>query len=150
LRASHVRRRDQLLRALSAQATPMGGEPRRVLVLDATTPDALKRERVRATFFVFGRNAAAAPAPADARPPKAPRSHRSFAQPWLGRMRTEAALADIDRGISVVKAALGEGGSPQESRDAGSQSQDDHVSAVLAPPEGGASDETANRREPAR
>ncbi len=81
-----------------------------------TTPrvlDILKRECVRATFFLIGRNAAAHPALLRREATEGHTiAHHSFAHPWLGRMRAEAALADIDRGIAAVNAALGDGGPP--------------------------------------
>jgi peptidoglycan-N-acetylglucosamine deacetylase len=75
-----------------------------------TTPrvlDALKRECVRASFFLLGRNALA-------RPDLARRelaeghtvAHHSFAHPRLDRMIPATALAEIERGFASVDAAL--------------------------------------------
>ncbi len=69
--------------------------------------DALKRECVRATFFLVGRNAAA-------RPDLARRelaeghtvAYHSFRHPLLNRMTPAAAEAEIDRGFVAVDTAL--------------------------------------------
>jgi len=75
-----------------------------------TTPrvlDALKRECVRATFFLLGRNAAANAALARRELAEGHTvAHHTFSHPLLGRMRPEAAEAEIDRGIAAVETAL--------------------------------------------
>jgi peptidoglycan/xylan/chitin deacetylase (PgdA/CDA1 family) len=69
--------------------------------------DALKRECVRATFFLLGRNAAAAPALAKRELAEGHTiAHHSFAHPLLGRMSLAAADAEIDRGIAAVERAV--------------------------------------------
>jgi peptidoglycan/xylan/chitin deacetylase (PgdA/CDA1 family) len=69
--------------------------------------DALKRECVRATFFLLGRNAAAAPALAKRELAEGHTiAHHSFAHPLLGRMSLAAAEAEIDRGIAAVERAV--------------------------------------------
>ena len=76
----------------------------------ASTPailDALKRECVRATFFLLGRNAADAPALVRR---EAAEGHsigtHSYSHPLLNRMTLVRAEAEIDRGIAAVEAAL--------------------------------------------
>jgi len=76
----------------------------------ASTPailDALKRECVRATFFLLGRNAADAPALVRR---EAAEGHsigtHSYSHPLLNRMALARAEAEIDRGIAAVEAAL--------------------------------------------
>jgi peptidoglycan/xylan/chitin deacetylase (PgdA/CDA1 family) len=69
--------------------------------------DALKRECVKATFFLLGRNA-------QAHPELARRAlaeghtvgHHSFSHPLLGNMALAAAEAEIDRGVAAVDNAL--------------------------------------------
>ena len=80
-----------------------------------TTPrvlDALAHECVRATFFLLGRNAAAAPALARREIAEGHTvGHHTFAHPLLNRMSLAAAEAEIDRGIAAVeRAAYGESG----------------------------------------
>src|SRR5262249_1287273 len=64
----------------------------------------------RATFFLLGRNAAAAPALAKRELAEGHTiAHHSFAHPLLSRMRLAAADAEIDRGIAAVgRAAYGD------------------------------------------
>jgi peptidoglycan-N-acetylglucosamine deacetylase len=69
--------------------------------------DALKRECVRASFFLLGRNALAYPDLAR----RALReghtvAHHTFSHPLLDRMPVIAAEAEIDRGFAAVDAAL--------------------------------------------
>ncbi len=78
-----------------------------------TTPkvlDALKRECVRATFFLLGRNALAAPALARRELSEGHTiAYHTFAHPLLSRMSLAAADAEIDRGIAAVdRAAYGD------------------------------------------
>ena len=69
--------------------------------------DALKRECVRATFFLLGRNAAAAPALAKRELAEGHTiAHHSFAHPLLSRVSLAAADAEVDRGIAAVERAL--------------------------------------------
>ena len=69
--------------------------------------DALKHECVRATFFLLGRNAAAAPALAKRELAEGHTiAHHSFSHPLLGHMGIAAAEADIDRGIAAVERAV--------------------------------------------
>jgi peptidoglycan/xylan/chitin deacetylase (PgdA/CDA1 family) len=69
--------------------------------------DALKHECVRATFFLLGRNAAAAPALAKRELAEGHTiAHHSFSHPLLAHMRLAAAEADIDRGIAAVERAV--------------------------------------------
>jgi peptidoglycan/xylan/chitin deacetylase (PgdA/CDA1 family) len=69
--------------------------------------DALARECVRATFFLLGRNAAAAPALARRELAEGHTiAHHSFAHPLLSHMRLAAADAEIDRGIAAVERAV--------------------------------------------
>jgi len=72
--------------------------------------DALRHECVRATFFLLGRNAAAAPALAKRELAEGHTiAHHSFSHPLLARMSVAAAEAEIDRGIAAVeRAAYGE------------------------------------------
>ena len=72
--------------------------------------DALRHECVRATFFLLGRNAAAAPALAKRELAEGHTiAHHSFSHPLLARMSVAAAEAEIDRGIAAVEcAAYGE------------------------------------------
>ena len=72
--------------------------------------DALKHECVRATFFLLGRNAAAAPALAKRELAEGHTiAHHSFSHPLLGHMSLAAAEAEIDRGIAAVdRAAYGD------------------------------------------
>lgn len=75
-----------------------------------TTPailDALRRECVRATFFLIGRNAAAYPQIARRERAEGHTvAHHSFGHPLLNRMAETAAEAEIDRGIAAVETAL--------------------------------------------
>ena len=69
--------------------------------------DALKRECVQATFFLLGRNAAAAPALARRALAEGHTiAHHSYAHPLLSRMSPAAAAAEIDRGIAAVERAV--------------------------------------------
>src|SRR5690242_9860509 len=77
-----------------------------------TTPkvlDALKHECVRATFFLLGRNALAAPALARRELADGHTiGYHTFAHPLLSRMSLAAADAEVDRGIVAVdRAAYG-------------------------------------------
>ena len=74
--------------------------------------DALKHECVRATFFLLGRNAAAAPALAQRELAEGHTiAYHTFAHPLLNRMSVAAADAEIDRGITAVdRAVYGEAG----------------------------------------
>jgi peptidoglycan-N-acetylglucosamine deacetylase len=68
---------------------------------------ALRDECVRATFFLLGRNAAAHPALARRELAEGHTvAHHTFAHPLLGRMRVDAATAEIDRGIAAVGRAV--------------------------------------------
>src|SRR5579864_6256763 len=84
-----------------------------------TTPrvlDALKAECVRATFFVIGQNAVAAPALV--RRERA-EGHtvgtHTWSHPLLSRMPIAAAEAEIDRAIAAVARLLGDDGASSES-----------------------------------
>jgi peptidoglycan/xylan/chitin deacetylase (PgdA/CDA1 family) len=69
--------------------------------------DALRRECVRATFFLVGRNAADHPELARRELAEGHTvAHHSFRHPLLDRMSPEAAEAEIDRGIAAVDTAL--------------------------------------------
>jgi len=69
--------------------------------------DALKRECVRASFFVLGRSAAAHPALVRRELQDGHTvAHHSFAHPLLDRIPVAAAEAEIDRGFAAVDAAL--------------------------------------------
>jgi peptidoglycan/xylan/chitin deacetylase (PgdA/CDA1 family) len=69
--------------------------------------DALKRECVRATFFVLGRSAAAHPALVRRALQEGHTvAHHSFAHPLLNHMSVDAAEAEINRGFAAVDAAL--------------------------------------------
>jgi peptidoglycan-N-acetylglucosamine deacetylase len=69
--------------------------------------DALKRECVRATFFLLGRNAAAHPELARRELGEGHTvAHHSFHHPLLDHMSPAAAMAEIDRGIAAVDTAL--------------------------------------------
>jgi peptidoglycan-N-acetylglucosamine deacetylase len=74
--------------------------------------DALKHECVRATFFLLGRNAAAAPALARRELAEGHTvAHHSFAHPLLAHMSLAAADAEVGRGIAAVeRAAYGDTG----------------------------------------
>ena len=76
--------------------------------------DALKKECVRATFFMLGRNAAAHPALAKRVLAEGHTvAHHSYKHPLLNRMPIERAEAEIDHGIAAVEAAAyGEPGGP--------------------------------------
>ena len=75
-----------------------------------TTPavlDALKRECVRATFFLLGQNAASHPELARRELAEGHTvAHHSFRHPLLDHMGPAAAEAEIDRGFAAVDAAL--------------------------------------------
>ena len=78
-----------------------------------TTPkvlDALKHECVRATFFLLGRNALAAPALARRELAEGHTvGYHTFAHPLLSKMSLAAADAEVDRGIAAVdRAAYGD------------------------------------------
>jgi peptidoglycan/xylan/chitin deacetylase (PgdA/CDA1 family) len=69
--------------------------------------DALRKECVRATFFLIGRNALARPALAQRELAEGHTvGYHSFSHPMLDRMPIAAAQADIDRGIAAVETAL--------------------------------------------
>jgi peptidoglycan/xylan/chitin deacetylase (PgdA/CDA1 family) len=74
--------------------------------------DALRHECVRATFFLLGRNAAAAPALARRELADGHTvAYHTFSHPLLNRMTLAAADAEIDRGIAAVdRAVYGEAG----------------------------------------
>jgi len=76
----------------------------------ATTPrvlDALKRECVRATFFPLGRNAVAHPVLVRRELAEGHTvAHHTYSHPLLSRMAVPRAIAEIDRGIAAVEAAL--------------------------------------------
>jgi peptidoglycan/xylan/chitin deacetylase (PgdA/CDA1 family) len=68
---------------------------------------ALKRECVRATFFLLGRNAAAHPALARRELADGHTvAHHTHGHPLLNRMSVERAEAEINRGIAAVDTAL--------------------------------------------
>lgn len=75
-----------------------------------TTPkvlDALKHECVRATFFLLGRNVAAAPGIVRREAAEGHSiGHHSYSHPLLGRMTPAKAEAEIDRGIAADELAL--------------------------------------------
>jgi len=75
-----------------------------------TTPkvlDALKRECVRATFFLLGRNAEAQPALARRALAEGHSiGHHTFSHPLLDHMTLAKAEAEIDRGIAADEVAL--------------------------------------------
>jgi peptidoglycan/xylan/chitin deacetylase (PgdA/CDA1 family) len=69
--------------------------------------DALRRECVRATFFLLGRNAAAYPELARRELAEGHTvAHHSFRHPLLDRISPAAAEAEIDRGLAAVDTAL--------------------------------------------
>jgi peptidoglycan/xylan/chitin deacetylase (PgdA/CDA1 family) len=69
--------------------------------------DALRKECVRATFFLTGRNAAAHPDLARREVAEGHTvAHHSFQHPLLDRMNPGAAEAEIDRGFAAVDTAL--------------------------------------------
>jgi peptidoglycan/xylan/chitin deacetylase (PgdA/CDA1 family) len=69
--------------------------------------DALRRECVRATFFLVGRNAAAHPELARRELAEGHTvAYHSFRHPLLNRMKPEIAEAEIDRGFAAVDTAL--------------------------------------------
>src|SRR5262245_14331121 len=69
--------------------------------------DALKRECVRASFFVLGRSAAAHPALLRRELQEGHTvAHHSFGHPLLDRMSVDAAEAEINRGFTAVDAVL--------------------------------------------
>jgi peptidoglycan/xylan/chitin deacetylase (PgdA/CDA1 family) len=68
--------------------------------------DALAHECVRATFFLLGRNAAAAPALVKRELAEGHTiAYHSFAHPLLNRMSISAAETEVDRGIAAVERA---------------------------------------------
>jgi peptidoglycan/xylan/chitin deacetylase (PgdA/CDA1 family) len=74
----------------------------------AAVLDALKRECVRATFFLLGRNAAAHPELVRRERAEGHTvAHHSFRHPLLNYMNVTAAQEEIDRGFEAVQAALG-------------------------------------------
>ena len=103
-----------------AQTLPLA-EKEVVLTFDdgpwpKTTPrvlDALKRECVRATFFLIGKNAAAAPALVrrEAAEGHTVASH-TWSHPNLERRYPESAQLEVEHGIAAVDAALGPGSGP--------------------------------------
>jgi peptidoglycan-N-acetylglucosamine deacetylase len=73
----------------------------------AAVLDALRRECVRVTFFLVGRNAAAHPELARRELVEGHTvAHHSFRHPLLNRMDGTAAEAEIDRGFAAVDKAL--------------------------------------------
>jgi peptidoglycan-N-acetylglucosamine deacetylase len=69
--------------------------------------DALRRECVRATFFLVGRNAADHPELARRELAEGHTvAHHSFRHPLLDRMSPQAAEAEIDRGFAAVDTVL--------------------------------------------
>ena len=69
--------------------------------------DALKRECVRASFFLLGRNALAYPEIARRAVSEGHTvAHHTFSHPLLDRMPVVAAEAEIDRGFATVDTAL--------------------------------------------
>jgi peptidoglycan/xylan/chitin deacetylase (PgdA/CDA1 family) len=69
--------------------------------------DALKRECVRASFFMLGRSAAAHPALVRRALQEGHTvAHHSFAHPLLDHMSVDAAEAEINRGFAAVDATL--------------------------------------------
>jgi peptidoglycan/xylan/chitin deacetylase (PgdA/CDA1 family) len=71
--------------------------------------DALRRECVRATFFLLGRNVAANPALARREVAEGHTvAHHTFSHPLLGRMSMAAAEREIDRGIAADERATAE------------------------------------------
>jgi peptidoglycan-N-acetylglucosamine deacetylase len=76
----------------------------------STTPrilDALKRECVRASFFLLGRSALAHPELVRRERAEGHTvAHHTFAHPLLNRMSPAAAQAEIDRGFAAVDSAL--------------------------------------------
>jgi peptidoglycan-N-acetylglucosamine deacetylase len=76
--------------------------------------DALRRECVRATFFLVGRNAADHPELARRELAEGHTvAHHSFRHPQLDRMSPQAAEAEIDRGFAAVDTVLYGHGSKQ-------------------------------------
>jgi peptidoglycan/xylan/chitin deacetylase (PgdA/CDA1 family) len=73
--------------------------------------EALRRECVKATFFLLGRNAAEHPALVRREAAEGHTvAHHSFSHPLLPRLSLGAAEAEIDRGIAAVEGALGRSG----------------------------------------
>jgi peptidoglycan/xylan/chitin deacetylase (PgdA/CDA1 family) len=73
----------------------------------AAVLDSLKRECVRATFFLIGRNAAMQPELVRRERAEGHTvAYHSFSHPLLDRMSVSAAEAEIDRGIAAVETAL--------------------------------------------
>jgi peptidoglycan-N-acetylglucosamine deacetylase len=69
--------------------------------------DALRRECVKATFFLLGRNAVAHPELARRELGEGHTvAHHTFSHPLLGHMPLAAAEAEIDRGITAVDRVL--------------------------------------------
>jgi len=74
----------------------------------AAVLDALKRECVRATFFLVGRNAAAHPELVRRERAEGHTvAHHSFRHPLLDHMSVAAAEEEIDHGFEAVQTALG-------------------------------------------
>jgi peptidoglycan/xylan/chitin deacetylase (PgdA/CDA1 family) len=104
----------QVGRKQFATTLPLG-DKELVLTFDdgpwpGTTPkvlDALKRECVRATFFLLGRNVEASPQLARRELAEGHTvGHHTFHHPLLDRMPTDQAEAEIDRGIATDERAL--------------------------------------------
>jgi peptidoglycan/xylan/chitin deacetylase (PgdA/CDA1 family) len=97
-------------------------EPKEVVITfddgpwPATTPrvlDALRHECVRATFFLVGRNAAAAPALVRREQAEGHTiASHTWSHPMLDRRYPESAEGEIERGIDAVDAALGRRNGP--------------------------------------
>jgi peptidoglycan/xylan/chitin deacetylase (PgdA/CDA1 family) len=69
--------------------------------------DALRRECVKATFFLLGQNAAENPALARRELAEGHTvAHHTFSHPLLNRLSAASAEAEIDRGIAAVETAL--------------------------------------------
>jgi peptidoglycan/xylan/chitin deacetylase (PgdA/CDA1 family) len=69
--------------------------------------DALRRDCVKATFFLLGQNAAEHPALARRELAEGHTvAHHTFSHPLLDRMSAAAAEAEIDRGIAAVETVL--------------------------------------------
>ena len=69
--------------------------------------DALKRECIRASFFLLGRNALSYPELARRAVSEGHTvAHHTFSHPLLDRMPVVAAAAEIDRGFAAVDAVL--------------------------------------------
>lgn len=78
--------------------------------------DALKRECVRATFFMLGRNAVAHPALARRALAEGHSiGNHTYSHPLLGRMAVDRAEAEIDRGFAALETVLHGGPRPTPS-----------------------------------